>query len=233
MAPPTVLRRLIAGTIWQSPQFMALSSGAQLLFIGIITTSDDQGRRTANPTELLVDIFPGNVQVTEEDVQVWTAELVTARDGVGVSLIEVYYEGGKTFSWLPKWAIWQTAMKYIKPSKIPPPPGFKPAVIPPNLDIKTFVDWFFEEFQKRTGKCYLVKGAKETSLTRAMLRHSTLEELKAYAMQMFENPDPFTARAGWSITTLYNIYNRLVQGTPPGERSFGHARKQAGKYAGR
>ena len=49
--------RLIHESIWQSRQFVRCSLCARLLFIGIVTTADDQGRRTADSESLKLDIF--------------------------------------------------------------------------------------------------------------------------------------------------------------------------------
>lgn len=52
--------RTLKPEIWMSPQVMNLSFGARLLFIGMITQADDDGRGTADPRRLKAAIFGGD-----------------------------------------------------------------------------------------------------------------------------------------------------------------------------
>jgi hypothetical protein len=47
-----------------------------------------------------------------------------------------------------------------------PPPSEK---APPDPRVKTFIDWFFAEYQKRLGQRYIVSGAKEGQLVKTAL----------------------------------------------------------------
>src|SRR5579862_7498417 len=80
--------RSIKPEIWLSPQVMNLSHGARLLFIGLITQADDEGRGSADPRRLKAAIFGGDDAVTTTTVAEWLAQisgqgLATFYDGNG------------------------------------------------------------------------------------------------------------------------------------------------------
>lgn len=64
-----------------SPQVMNLDHGARLLFIGLITQADDQGRGVADPRKLKASIFGGD-DVTSADVRRWLDDC--SRQGLAV-----------------------------------------------------------------------------------------------------------------------------------------------------
>ena len=66
--------RTIKPEIWMSPQVMNLSHSARLLFIGLITQADDEGRGTADPRRLKAAIFGGDDD-TSTSVRRWVDEI--------------------------------------------------------------------------------------------------------------------------------------------------------------
>lgn len=56
--------RSIKPEIWGSPQVMNLKHSARLMFIGLITQADDEGRGSADPRKLRGTIFPGDDEIT-------------------------------------------------------------------------------------------------------------------------------------------------------------------------
>lgn len=111
--------RTIKPEIWLSPQIMNLSLGARILFIGLITQADDQGRGIADPRRLKAAVLPAD-DVTASHVDEWLRELAAQR-------LAVLYEStahGRLYS-LPSWFQHQSINK-PKPSAYPPPPGVVP-----------------------------------------------------------------------------------------------------------
>lgn len=97
-----------------SPQVMNLSRDARLLFIGLITQADDEGRGTADPRRIKASIFGGD-DVTANEVAKWLRELVSQRLVVEYSSNEhgLLYE-------LPTWRAHQKIDR-PKPSTYPAP----------------------------------------------------------------------------------------------------------------
>jgi hypothetical protein len=75
--------RSIKPEIWSSPQVMNLSRDARLLFIGLITQADDEGRGTADVRKLSGTIFPGD-RLSAERVRKLLDEVQAQR------LVELY-----------------------------------------------------------------------------------------------------------------------------------------------
>jgi hypothetical protein len=79
--------RTIKPEMWMSPQVMNLTSCARLLFIGLITQADDEGRGSADPRRLKAAIFGGD-DCTSANVREWLVEIVTQR-------LATLYDGGE------------------------------------------------------------------------------------------------------------------------------------------
>ena len=78
--------RTIKPEIWLSPQVMNLSHGARLLFIGLVTQADDEGRGSADPRRLKAAVFGGD-DCTVENVRRWLDEIAEQR-------LAATYDGG-------------------------------------------------------------------------------------------------------------------------------------------
>jgi len=106
-------QRLIWPSIWTDDDFMALSVGARLLFIGLFSTADDHGRGMGSPANLKAAIFPGDDNVTQADIAKWSAEIK------GRGMARFYVTDGKSvFFDLPDWSRWQKP-RYASASKVP------------------------------------------------------------------------------------------------------------------
>lgn len=66
--------RTVKPTMWMSPQVMNLSHGARLLFIGLITQADDEGRGIADVRRLKAAVFPGD-DILSGAVHEWLGEI--------------------------------------------------------------------------------------------------------------------------------------------------------------
>jgi hypothetical protein len=89
--------RTVKPEIWMSPQVMNLSHGARLLFLGLITQADDEGRGSADARKLKASIFGGD-DYTSTDVRRWLDEC-TAQGLADVYLSEKH---GVLYA-LPSW----------------------------------------------------------------------------------------------------------------------------------
>lgn len=113
-------RRMVYTNLWQNPQFAKLSDKAKILYIGLITLADDDGRLRANSLLLRSQIFPLQEEILQSDVRKWLNVVVRA------GLVEVYREKDEYFVQHPNWGKYQSIRKDLyKPSKIPANPSRK------------------------------------------------------------------------------------------------------------
>jgi hypothetical protein len=105
---------MIQPGIWTDEGFLSLSIAARLMFIGMISGADDEGRGLATDRCLKASVFPAD-DVTLEQVRTYRDEVAAA---VNVKLYDVdgkkYYECSK----------WRNHQRLERPSKsiIPAPP---------------------------------------------------------------------------------------------------------------
>jgi hypothetical protein len=67
-------QRMIRPELWGDEGFLELSLGARLLFIGLISHADDEGRGTAGATSLKTRIFPCD-NFTQPEIEAFKAEI--------------------------------------------------------------------------------------------------------------------------------------------------------------
>ena len=100
--------------LWTSEQFGKLSDRAKLLFIGMITLADDDGKLRGNPAYLRGQIFPYEESITVTDVLQVRNEI--KKNG----LIELYSVDGFEYIQHPKWSEYQKIRKDLyKESSLP------------------------------------------------------------------------------------------------------------------
>lgn len=112
--------RSIRPEIWDDEAVAEISREARLLFIGLITQADDDGRLPAQPRWLISKIYPYD-ELTATELEHWLAELDRA------GLILLYAHAGRQYIVLPAWEENQYIDKrYYRESKLPEPPPEPP-----------------------------------------------------------------------------------------------------------
>lgn len=111
--------RSIKPDLWLSPQVMNLELGARLLFIGLITQADDQGRGVADPRRLKAAVLPGDQDVTAVQVDGW----LSAIEAEGLAILYTAENHGRLYQ-LRTWHVHQSINK-ANPSNYPPPPELR------------------------------------------------------------------------------------------------------------
>lgn len=105
---------MVYTNLWQNHQFARLPDKAKLLYVGLITVADDDGRLRANSLLLRSQIFPLQEEIMQADVRKWLNFIVRA------GLVEVYKEKDEYFVQHPNWEKYQSIRKDLyKPSKLP------------------------------------------------------------------------------------------------------------------
>lgn len=105
-------KRMIDPNIWQSEDFSKLSTLAKLVFIGLFSLADDEGRGRSNPVYLKSTLFPYEEGIRSTDIDKTLSEI-----SYNMSVIFYTCDGSSYYS-LYNWNTWQ---KIDKPSqsKIP------------------------------------------------------------------------------------------------------------------
>lgn len=107
-------RRMIDPKIWVNLKVGSLPDLARLLFIGIFSTADDDGRLEAEPKFLKATLFP-----YDEDKKAETVRKLRD-DCVSSGLIRVYNKNGREYLDIPGWREHQKIRKdRYNPSKLP------------------------------------------------------------------------------------------------------------------
>lgn len=116
-------KRMIDPNIWQSEDFNSLSLMGRLLFIGMFSNADDEGRGIANPVFLRSIVFPYDENIKGADIDEILAEISEKMS------VDIYSCDGKRYYQLTNWDKWQKVDK--------PKPSLFPA---PDADADTFDD---------------------------------------------------------------------------------------------
>lgn len=106
-------RRMIDPNIWQSEDFACLSTMARLIFIGLFSQADDEGRGRANPVYIRSTLFTYD-KVDISDIEAAMEEIKKHMS------ITFYTFDDKDYYCLDNWGTWQTIEK-PKASKLPAP----------------------------------------------------------------------------------------------------------------
>ena len=112
-------RRMIEPDIWRNEKIGNLPDTGRLLFIGIFSSADDDGRLKASPKFLKATVFPYDNDKTDEQIR-------KLRDlCASLGLIRVYGKNGYEYLDIPGWEEHQKIRKdRYNPSKLP---GFEKA----------------------------------------------------------------------------------------------------------
>jgi hypothetical protein len=106
-------RRMIHDCIWQSESFSALTYRQRLLWIGLITTADDQGRGRAHPGLIRAAVFPYDV-ISQDEIQ-------DDLDAIGAAgMVLIYQVDDKLYYQVLNWWEYQTP-QWVGPSDFPAP----------------------------------------------------------------------------------------------------------------
>lgn len=106
-------KRMISPEIWESEDFSELSTLAKLVFIGLFSNADDEGRGKANPAYIKSTLFR-----YEEKMRITDIETTLDEIALHMSIIFYTYDYREYYQ-LTNWDAWQKVDKPQK-SKIKP-----------------------------------------------------------------------------------------------------------------
>lgn len=105
-------KRMIDPNIWQSEDFSKLSTLGKLVFIGLFSLADDEGRGRSNPVYLKSTLFPYEEGIRSADIDKTLSEISS-----NMSVIFYSCDGSSYYS-LYNWNTWQKIDRPTE-SKIP------------------------------------------------------------------------------------------------------------------
>ena len=112
-------KRMIDPGIWTSEGFAMLTYRQRLLFVGLVTQADDDGRGRAAPLTLKMTIFPGDEELRPQEVG---KDLIA----IGATDMATLYEaGGRRYYALTGWSRHQRISHPTKSTIPKPPPEIK------------------------------------------------------------------------------------------------------------
>ena len=178
-------KRMIDPNIWNSEDFSKLSSFAKLVFIGLFSQADDEGRGRANPTYLKSILFPYEEAIRAADIKKTLSEIASTMS------VTFYTHDEKEYYVLESWDKFQTINKPT-PSTILLPKDYGRATVglPPNRK---------EEKRKEVKDA----PAREDTPSKKFIPPS-LEQVQEYCAERKNNVDAgrfidFYSSKGWMI----------------------------------
>ena len=159
-------QRMIRPEIWTDEGFLSLTIPARLLFIGMISGADDEGRGLATDRCLKASVFPGD-DMTLEDIRGY-------RDELGATVNVRFYEvDGKEYYQLTKWNNHQK-VDHAKVSTYPIPEdaGTTPVPVPDaarqltnelvneSININVCFEEFWKAYPRKVNKAGALKAWK-------------------------------------------------------------------------
>jgi hypothetical protein len=105
--------RSLKPELWDDEAIGEASHSARLLFLGLITQADDEGRQRADARLLRARIFPYDDELTTADIDAWLFELAV------LSLVVIYEANGTRYASLTGWD--NQKIDHPKPSRLPSP----------------------------------------------------------------------------------------------------------------
>jgi DnaD/phage-associated family protein len=109
-------KRMIDPGFWLDEKLGSCEPLARLLFAGLISQADDEGRLPGRPTLLRSLIFPYDENITSDMIQNWLTQLADN------NMIIIYTVDNQTYIYVRNFLKHQT-IKKPTPSKYPPPPS--------------------------------------------------------------------------------------------------------------
>jgi hypothetical protein len=108
-------KRMIDPDIWDSLQFSSLPLAGRILFIGMFSLADDEGRLRANPGYLKKTIFGYDMDITPTNVAEWELSIIKSE------LVKAYRNGHENYILVTNFPKYQK-INHPTPSKLPEPP---------------------------------------------------------------------------------------------------------------
>lgn len=157
-------KRMVDPNIWDSEDFGRLSLLAMVLFMGLFSNADDEGRGRSNPTYLKSLILPYKEDLRSADIEKALLEIST-------NMSVVFYScNGNSYYWLYNWNKFQKIDRPT-PSKLP------------NFDENTMQVLFDNDSSRTRRRLALNKNRREEKGKEENIIAPSLDEIKNYIVK--------------------------------------------------
>lgn len=228
--------RQIKPEFFQSEQVASVSFEARLMFVGLWTIADRDGKFEDKPPVIRGLLFSHDETLDSDSI-------LSELDKVG--LIHRYEVDGKRLGIIPKFVKHQNIHPNERKSELPFPcnymelnvmqcnyikPNDSAGVTNSNSKSKSRIEskskredkskssdhvqavaYFCEEYESWSGVKYDFKGAKDAALVKRLLSTFGLDGFKKIASQIFKSNDSFISDTGREIGVLSACANKLMQ----------------------
>lgn len=181
-------KRMIDPNIWASEDFSKLSTLAKLVFIGIFSNADDEGRGKAKAVYLKSILFP-----YEEAIRVADVDKTLSEIGSNMS-VTFYSNNGNEYYQLNNWDKWQ---KVDRPT---------PSMIPELNENSTIIRRAFDECSTNPRRVLAPNRIEQnrTEKEKNIFIKPTIAEIKDYCLERKNSVDAekffdFYESKGWLI----------------------------------
>ena len=187
-------KRMIDPNMWQSEDFSHLTPLAKIVFVGMISNADDEGRGRAKPVYLKSILFPYDDALRAADIEKSLQEISAYLS------VTLYDHDGNKYYQLDNWHKWQKIDRPQK-SQISPPNntvGDDSSNDRRTLDDESLLIEENTKEEEKTEENVKRAGAHE----RKPFSPPTLEEVCEYCKQRKNNVDPdrfwdYFNESGW------------------------------------
>jgi hypothetical protein len=122
-------KRMISPEFWEDETLGECTRDERLLFMGLISNADDEGRGRANAKLVKANIFPYDEDISSKDIKKMMSNLASKK------FIVLYSVDGQEFYWVRTFKKHQSVNR-PQESKLPPPPDIDYSNIDSGDEIK-------------------------------------------------------------------------------------------------
>ncbi len=79
-----------------------------------------------------------------------------------------------------------------------------------NPDVKRFIDWWYQRFEKKFKEKYSVSGGKEGKLLKELLSKYPYDKLIELGEKFFRSQDKFIKDSGYTVGVFASVINKLL-----------------------
>ena len=158
-------KRMIDPNIWMSEDFSKLSTLAKLVFIGMFSNADDEGRGRAKAIYLKSILFPYDEAIRVIDVDKTLSEI-----GSNMS-VTFYSHNGNEYYVFDNWSKWQ---KVDKPT---------PSIIPAPEDDSVAIRRTFGEHSTNNRGALPPNRLEQNRTEKKIFIKPTIDEIQAYCKE--------------------------------------------------
>lgn len=191
-------KRMISPEIWRSSSFAELSDFAKIVFIGLISNADDEGRGEADPALLKSTLFPRDEKKRAADVKSALSEIARSTSTL------FYSVEGNDYYVLTKWKLYQK-LDRPTPSRIPTPPQDQNVGERGNYTQNQQFDEGSTNIRRGLDEGSTIEKNKNMNKNRIEEREApTLEDIRSYCLERKNNVDPqrfydYYSANGWKV----------------------------------